>query len=145
MPFIVDLPPIDFPDENTKIERVDLNGQKNSGEFDFETLNIDKDLFENVYFKEKFNSLLYSWKNKTIFQSSISKIIEDKNFTEILKMNKKELFPLIIDEIEKEPSVLVWALNIISGQSLEIKQRHTIEDVCKKWVSLYRQGKINIV
>lgn len=144
MPFIVDLPPIDFPDDNTKIESLSLNGQKKSPEFDFDTFRIDEDLFENVYFKEKFNSLHHSWKNKTMFQSSISKIIEDKNFSEILKMNKKILLPLIIDEIEKEPSVLVWALNILSGQSLIIKQRHTIEDVCRKWVKLYRQGKIQI-
>jgi len=146
MPFIVDLPPTaNFQNDNTKIEHVDLNGQKILPNLDFNSFKIDKDMFESIYFKEKFNELLKSWRNNTQFESSISRIIEDDNFSEMLKMNKKILFPLIIDEIEKRPSILVWALNIITEKSLSLRQRYTIEEVCKKWVNLYRKGKINFV
>ncbi|PJB17133.1 MAG: hypothetical protein CO117_12830 [Flavobacteriaceae bacterium CG_4_9_14_3_um_filter_33_16] len=145
MPFIIDLPPVDYQNDNTKIEHVVVNGEKNIPSVDFDVFKIDRDIFEDVYFQEKFESLVSAWKGNTVFQSSISKIIEDDNFVEMLKMNKKALLPLIINEIEREPSILVWALNIITGQSVSTKQRYTIEDVCKRWVKLYREQKINFI
>ena len=68
-------------------------------------------------------------------------IIEDENFQEILKMGK-DAIPLIINQINKNPSQLVWALNIITNSRLKSRQRLTLTEACKKWVKLFNSGKI---
>jgi hypothetical protein len=102
---------------------------------------IDKDLMDQIYFKDKFNSLIQEWEETTMFSSSASEIIENKNFKRIVKMGRKGI-PFIIDEIEKNPSALVWALNIITGLSLKDRTL-TVTEACKSWVKLYKLGHIS--
>ena len=54
----------------------------------------------------------------------------------------KRAIPLIIDSISKEPSQLVWALNLILEKRIKSKKRLTITDACEIWVKLYNQGKL---
>lgn len=144
MPIIIDLPPQNVKFENTKIENIKNEGQQDKSIDDHGVYKLDKDLFENIYLKDKFNSLVDIWEQNTAFESSISNIIEDDYFKKIVDMKNKAI-PLIIDEIEREPSVLVWALNIITGKSMSSGGRETIEQVCKKWVKYYREGRIQNV
>ena len=49
--------------------------------------------------------------------------------------------PLIGQSIEAEPSMLVWALNMIFKGKISDKKDLTIEEACKLWVKeLKRQG-----
>ncbi|MEZ4858536.1 MAG: hypothetical protein R2781_06970 [Flavobacteriaceae bacterium] len=137
MPFIIDLPP-DFKQfETTKIEYYYDQGQKVVPEINFKSAILNDDLFKEVYLKDKFENLYSTWERNTKYKSSIAAIIEDDNFQEIINMGE-DAIPLIIDEIERKPSVLVWALNIITGKSLTSVGRSTVEDICKRWVKYYR-------
>jgi hypothetical protein len=144
MPFIIDLPPASLKKQITKIEHVQRNIDQKIPEIEYDSVKLDNDLFENFYLQDKFNSLVNLWKENTIFESSISNIIEEENFKKILELDKKAI-PFIIDKIDREPSVLVWALNLITGKSMSSSGRETIEQVCKKWVKAYREGKIQNV
>lgn len=140
MPFFVDLPPATKHVERTHIQynRDDKDSAKVS---DINTLKLDEDLMETVYLSERFDALVKAWKNNTFFESSMSRIIEDPNFQAILAMEEKAV-PFIINEIEKEPSVLVWALNMITERSVESRQRLTVTEACKRWVKDFNQNKI---
>jgi hypothetical protein len=142
MPFIVDLPPKPVHELNTKIEYVFQN-EKNVRTSSIDAFKLDEDLIDNVHLYDKFQTLLCEWQNNTVFESSILKIIEDDNFQQIVGL-KEKVIPFIIDEIEKEPSVLVWALNMITNATVSFGQRNTIEDICKVWVKYYRQGRIKV-
>ena len=144
MPFIIDLPPTNAKNESTRIEHVQNNEDQDMSSFDQDAVKLDRDLFENIYLQDKFNSLVSLWEQNTFFESSISKIIEEDNFQKIIDLDKKAI-PLIINKIENEPSVLVWSLNIITGKSMSSTGRETIEQECKKWVNAYRRGKIQNV
>jgi|SRR5690606_7724424 len=144
MPFIIDLPPANLKKQITKIEHVQSNGDQMMPEIEYGSLKLDNDLFENLYLQDKFNSLVKLWEENTMFESFISNIIEEENFKKILELDKRAI-PLIINKIDREPSVLVWALNIITGRSMGSTGRETIEQVCKKWVKAYREGRIQNV
>lgn len=100
-------------------------------------LNIDDS--EELYMlnKRKFQCHLEKWQEDTMFSSSISDIIEHKDFLAIVAMGKKAV-PFILDEIEYEPSHLVWALNMIYGRKITNRKNATIADACKLWVRTLR-------
>lgn len=101
-------------------------------------LKLDEDMFEYVYLRDKFHTLFNAWESKTVLQSSVSKIIEDVNFKRIVEMGEKAI-PFIIEEIDKNPSTLVWTLNLITKTSLSSNQRLTVSAACKQWVTLWKQ------
>jgi len=140
MPFFIQQPPsADIP--RTRIEVKHSNEAENRNQVN--NFEFDRNLAEQVYLKDKFYSLKNEWKKQTMFTSSISNIIEDPNFKRIVDMGNK-VIPLIIDDIDRAPSNLVWALNIITGAILRTNQRLTITEACKAWVKLYRSGKISL-
>lgn len=100
-------------------------------------LNIDDREEMFMLNKRKFQCHLEKWQEDTMFTSSISDIIEHKDFQAIIAMGKKAV-PFILDEIEYEPSHLVWALNIIYGKKLTNRNDATIADACKLWVKILR-------
>lgn len=81
----------------------------------------------------KFQTHLFNWENKTKFLSSTKSIIEDSDFKSIISMGEN-IVPLIIQEIERNPSTLVWALNFIYGKKITENPTTTIPDACKLWV-----------
>jgi hypothetical protein len=109
---------------------------------DSSSLKLDKNLMHEISLKETFNSLVKAWEKKTMFSSSISNIINDSNFKRIVQMGSSAV-PLIIDELDRKPSNLVWALNLITGATLKSNVRLTVTEACKSWVKLYREGKIS--
>ncbi len=136
MPFIVlPPPPVDIP--RTTLEYV----QSESNLLDvapvLKNLRLDEDFFENVYLKDKFANLYKAWITNTRLQSSVFSIIEDHNFKRIIEMGEKAI-PLIIEEINKNPSTLVWALNIITSTTISSNQRMTVTEACRRWVKVWK-------
>lgn len=62
--------------------------------------------------KRKFYDYYNSWMDNTFFLSSVKDIIEQNDFKAIVNMGTKAV-PFILEELEREPSNLVWALNMI--------------------------------
>jgi hypothetical protein len=83
--------------------------------------------------KELFYEKLENWKNNTMFLSNISQIIEDENFVEIVSYGEK-VVPFILEELSKNPSNLVWSLNLIYNNKISLKENTTIEEACRLWI-----------
>ncbi len=90
--------------------------------------------YTNMSLRIEFNKLLSAWKTKTTFMSFANQIVEDINFKKIVSYGEA-MVPFIIEEIEKKPSPLVWALNYIYNQTITNKENTTIEQACKLWVN----------
>lgn len=95
----------------------------------------------NHFKKIKFEEYCAQWNLNTMFSSNPRLIIEDINFQNIIKMGE-EVIPFILIKIEKEPSLLVWALNIITQKQISQNEAITIKDACKLWVRWGRKNKI---
>jgi hypothetical protein len=140
MPFFIAPPPaFDLP--KTVIEYNQNNEENNELDVakELRALELDEDLFESVYIRDKFDSLVKSWESNTLFESSVSKIISDPSFRRILNMGEKAI-PFIIEEIDNNPSTLVWALNIITNSSFETSTRITVSEACKLWVKKWKKA-----
>ena len=83
--------------------------------------------------KFKFQLHLKAWESKTMFLSSVAAIVNDNDFQSIVKMGKVAV-PFIKEELERKPSVLVWALNYIYGGKISQKEDLTITDACDLWI-----------
>lgn len=143
MPFFIQTPPpLDIPRTHIEFVEEDIFQHQRKDESRFDILKLDEDFIDKIFLKDKFISLLNAWESKTELFSSVAKIISDNNFQRIVSMGEKAI-PLIIDEIEKKPSTLVWALNLITNSSIESNQRLTVSEACKKWVKLYRLSQVN--
>lgn len=94
---------------------------------------------ENIFFaaKRKFNEHLNNWNNDTIFLSSVQDIVEHNDFKAIVAMGMKAV-PFILDNIDREPSNLVWALNLIYGRKITNNPNASISDACKLWIKALR-------
>lgn len=88
---------------------------------------------EQAYLEPKFRIYLQRWKRDTMFMSSPSQIIENESFLSIISMGKA-VVPYILYEINKQPSTLVWALNMIFQKKITNNPNATITDACKLWV-----------
>ena len=83
--------------------------------------------------RARFNTLYETWRKNTMFSSSASAIIKDSSFQAIVGMGMAAV-PYIVDVINKEPSTLVWALNMIYGAKISKSPNVTVKDACKLWV-----------
>lgn len=90
----------------------------------------DSFLFSN---KLKFQNHLKNWEAKTMFLSSVNAIIEDDDFQAIVSMGQSAV-KFIIEEIDNQPSTLVWALNLIFNKKITSNPNTTISEACKLWV-----------
>lgn len=141
MPFFIQPPPrVEIPKTIMEYVESDLSEDLLDVEPELKNLHLDEDFFEHVYMKDKFFNLTSAWESKTKLHSSISKIIEDENFRKIVEMGDKAI-PLIIEEIDKKPSTLVWALNLITQSSLQSNQRLTVTEACSRWVKIWRSNQ----
>lgn len=91
------------------------------------------DVFDEMRFKQ----FKQAWEQNTMFMSSAQSIIEDPNFQGIVAMGERAV-PYIINDIEKSPSTLVWALNIIYKRKITDKPNTSISEACKLWVKHFR-------
>lgn len=76
---------------------------------------------------------LNNWESKVKFLSSTNAIIDNDDFKAIVNMGQHAV-PFIIEQIERKPSTLVWALNFIFGRKITSKPDATIADASKLWV-----------
>lgn len=83
--------------------------------------------------KFKFQMHLNAWEQKTMFSSSVATIVNDEDFQAIVGMGIVAV-PFIKEEIERKPSVLVWALNYIYGSKISDKPDLTITEACNLWI-----------
>ena len=83
--------------------------------------------------KFKFQIHLKAWEQRTMFSSSVTTIVNDKDFQSIVNMGFIAV-PFIKEELERKPSVLVWALNFIYGTKISDKPNLTISEACKLWI-----------
>ena len=95
--------------------------------------NVDKNDNQIWIHRFVFDLHLKSWKEKTMFLSSIKSITEDENFQAIVAMGESAV-PYIINEIENTPSTLVWTLNFIFNRKITGNPDTTITEACKLWV-----------
>lgn len=94
--------------------------------------NTKKNSYNDLLTEVKFKEHLRSWKMKTAFMSSPNSIIEDEDFQSIIKMGQP-CVKYILQELENEPSYLVWALNIMYGFKISNNERTTIPEAAKMW------------
>ncbi|MBO1362321.1 hypothetical protein JHU38_00740 [Prevotella sp. A2931] len=98
-------------------------------------VNNENDIILND--KISFRNHLTAWQSKTMFLSSIQRIIDLPDFKAIVAMGRNAV-PFILEEIEAKPSNLVWALNLIFKKKITDTPNTTIEEACKLWVKALR-------
>lgn len=101
------------------------------------TLNHLSTVQESHYFglllRINFYDHVRKWEHSIRFYSSPNQIVQDEDFKAIVKMGEP-VIPLIVHEIERQPSFLVWALNLILGFKISDSSDTTIPEACKLWV-----------
>lgn len=88
------------------------------------------------FYPEKFKieDFIAKWKQETAFASSPSVIVENSNFQALVSMGLIAV-PYIVQDIDMNPSPLVWALNLIYNKKITTKKGATIAEACKLWVA----------
>ncbi len=114
----------------------------NTIDFKYDFSSIDNPLYNmnGPYLEYKFSLYLKKWLIETRFDSRTNEIIENKNFKLLTQMGEV-IIPLILIEINKSPSRLVWALNIITGNRISDNYL-TVPEACKSWVKWGIANKI---
>lgn len=90
-------------------------------------------IYSHLSIKSRFEQRVAAWKKNTRFMSFAEKIVNEKNFQDIVLMGE-EVVPYILEEITREPSPLVWSLNVIFNKTISNNPDTTIEQACKLWV-----------
>lgn len=123
----------------TQMHLLQLFSQNNSEAFAREIQEVlTRHFLQQSYFENEeddqtmFQRYLENWKSQTQFLSSVPKITSHPAFKKIIDMGGNAV-PLILNEIERQPSNLVWALNAIlhkkTGEGMSVTQ------ACKQWIS----------
>lgn len=82
--------------------------------------------------KVLFTKYLEEWQHDTRYLSSVAAITSHPSFLQIINMGGNAV-PYIVEEIERKPSNLVWALNAIFHK--KIGNGETITDACRLWIA----------
>lgn len=90
-------------------------------------------MYSHFSIKSRFEQRVIAWKKNTKFMSFAGQIVNEKNFQDIVLMGE-DIVPYILEEISREPSPLVWSLNVIFNKTISNNPDTTIEQACKLWV-----------
>lgn len=90
----------------------------------------------NISNREAFHDYLNKWKKETEFSSLNN--LDNHYFKEIVGMGR-EAVPYILKEIERQPSQLVHALDMIFPGVVKYKGFVSLEKACATWISILRQ------
>jgi hypothetical protein len=94
------------------------------------------------YIRERFKSLVIEWKNATMFFSSTEKITNHISFIKIIGLGPTSI-PLILEEIQREPSFLFFALQIITNEDLtEENDAGKVLQICEKWINWAKEREL---
>lgn len=91
--------------------------------------------YSDLLYETKFKKALLAWKEETYFYSSPSMITDNKNFQTIISMGNRAV-PFILEELKKEPSPIVWALNFIYGKRISNNPHTSIIEASRMWIKL---------
>lgn len=89
--------------------------------------------YGSLIFRFRFYQAFERWNESVRFLSSPIQIVNDPDFKVIVNMGDTAV-PYIIEELEKEPSYLVWALNQIFGFKISDNPSTTIPEARKAWL-----------
>lgn len=64
-----------------------------------------------------FYSHLQKWRSETYYSSSATELQEHPSFKAIVKLGKR-VIPLVLDDLRRQPSLLILALHKITGESV---------------------------
>lgn len=80
------------------------------------------------------HSLALQWKEATQFVSSVTEIVTDPAYQQIIGMGKAVL-PLILAELRREPDHWLWALQAITGENpVPLADRGRIQAMTQAWL-----------
>jgi hypothetical protein len=96
--------------------------------------------YGNLIHRFRFYQSYKKWIKAIRFLSSPNQIVEDPNFKQIVEMGSFSV-PFIMQEIEREPSYLVWALNHIYGFKISDNSLTTIPEACKAWLKYLKSAQ----
>lgn len=96
--------------------------------------------YGSLIFRFRFNKYFNEWVKKVKYLSSPNQVVEDPNFRSIVEMGSQSV-PFIMEQIEKEPSYLVWALNYIYGFKISDNSLTTIPEACKAWLKYLKSAQ----
>lgn len=91
-----------------------------------------------VDYVDEFRSLVKKWRLATLWSSSITEAISHPIFNKITAMGTK-VIPLIIEEIERQPDLLIAALPILTGEDpVHDSDRGNFPAMAITWIEWYR-------
>ncbi|MDO4951567.1 MAG: hypothetical protein Q4E49_05835 [Bacteroidales bacterium] len=96
---------------------------------------IDNAVDNAIIEKSRFNEYYTSWREGTMFLSSVESIINRQDFKAIVSMGMSAV-PFIIEELSTQPSNLVWALNMIFKKKIT-DRNVTVSEACKLWIKAF--------
>lgn len=117
----------------------------NGATYNYLLSNHHKNVTENskeIYMKRKLLELKELTENEVSFSSSITNILDNKNFNEIVNFGP-EIIPLILEELKYNATFLVWAMNIITGHKIS-ENKLSISQAAKLWVNWGKSKNIII-
>jgi len=113
--------------------RKDIDGAISSHSIEYLAQQTNDYFYSHLSMQAQFDQRIKAWKRNTRLMSFAEQIINERNFKEIVAMGE-DVVPFVLEEIKREPSPLVWSLNIIYNKTISQKQNITIEQACKLWV-----------
>jgi len=93
--------------------------------------------------RETFDRLLEEWGEETTHLSDVSKKYMNPSYQQIIGMGKKAV-PFLLQELEKSPTHLFWALEAITGQN-PVKEEHAgiMQEMANDWFEWARKKGYN--
>ncbi|MFZ0496199.1 MAG: hypothetical protein WBE80_02365 [Methylocella sp.] len=92
--------------------------------------------------KEKFEKLTGQWRHNTAFSSSVTEIVLDPSYQQIIGMGVA-VVPLILQELQNEPDHWYWALAAITGANpAEHVPDGDIQAACDAWLDWGKRRSI---
>jgi len=89
--------------------------------------------------KSDFMKLANQWRSETKYMSVMSDIISHSAYQKIISMGK-DVVPLILEELRKEPEHWFWALKSITGDNpIKSEDRGRLNKMTEAWLDWGRQ------
>jgi len=83
----------------------------------------------------KFENLVATWKQRCLFSSSISEIVSDPSYMQIIGMGERAL-PFIIEKLREYPDHYFVALSAITGEDpVSDEDKGNIEKMAQAWIA----------
>jgi hypothetical protein len=95
---------------------------------------------QDIYMRRKLNELLSLINQESAYSSSITQILENKNFKAIVDFGPK-IIPLILEELKHNASCLVWAMNLITGRKIS-DNKISLSEAAKLWVAWGKSNQL---